>query len=118
MGWTTVRVPTTERLIDHLTKDSEYKVGDKKVQNTYMKHHYDERTSVLWKVRKQTVIGETTEEKYAILCDIIEGFSYKDLGEAMHPYYYSCPLEFLEMVPVECQEWRDGVIEYHKQQAA
>jgi hypothetical protein len=40
-------------------------------------------------------------------------WGYKPMDESMHPYYYSCPLAFLAMVPVACQEWRDGVQAYH-----
>jgi hypothetical protein len=32
----------------------------------------------------------------------------------MHPYFYSCPLGYLAMVPqVECEDWRKVVREYH-----
>ena len=39
-------------------------------------------------------------------------WGYKDMDEAMNPYYYKCPLKFLNEVPVVNQEWRDKVIEY------
>ena len=36
----------------------------------------------------------------------------------MHPYFYSCPLSYLEMVPIEHfggnEEWRVGVRSYHQ----
>lgn len=31
----------------------------------------------------------------------------------MGPCYYSCPLEFLDMTPVQCQSWRDEVRRHH-----
>lgn len=40
-------------------------------------------------------------------------WGYKPLEESMHPYYYTCPLAFLELAPVECQAWRDGVRAHH-----
>lgn len=40
-------------------------------------------------------------------------WGYKDMTESMHPYYYTCPLSYLEMVPVACPEWRDAVVAYH-----
>ena len=41
--------------------------------------------------------------------------AYKDMCESMHPFYYSCPLKYLDMVPVENEEWRTKVREYHIQ---
>jgi hypothetical protein len=36
------------------------------------------------------------------------------MSEQVHPYYYSCPLAYLDMVPeVKCEEWRALVREYH-----
>lgn len=58
-------------------------------------------------------------------CDLLEyskrdeGWGYKDMDESMHPYYYSCPLSYLDMVPVVgSEEWRQGVREYHQRQRA
>jgi hypothetical protein len=56
-------------------------------------------------------------ERY-IGCDLLRkhpghGWGYKDLTESMHPYYYTCPLSYLETVPVACEEWREQVREYH-----
>lgn len=52
-----------------------------------------------------------------ITCDlmVVHGgdWGYKPLCEEMHPYYYSCPLSYLELAPVACEEWRAGVREYH-----
>jgi len=47
-------------------------------------------------------------------------WGYKSLIEAMHPFYYSCPLSFLEMVPAGspevCPEWRAMVRKWHVEQ--
>jgi hypothetical protein len=48
-------------------------------------------------------------------CDIIQKkageIRYKGMAEADGPYYYSCPMRYLDMVPqVANQEWRDIVI--------
>jgi len=40
------------------------------------------------------------------------GWAYKDMDEMVHPYYYDCPLEYLDMAPVACEEWRAKVREY------
>lgn len=42
------------------------------------------------------------------------GYGYKDMSEGMHPFYYDCPLDFLEKAPIACQEWRDKVAAFHK----
>lgn len=79
---------------------------------------------VLWSVVEVTAkddslswlpAGQTTR---LINCDLIECYQgqwgVKRLGESSHPFYYCCPLAFLEMTPVACQEWRDKVRLYHK----
>jgi hypothetical protein len=52
-----------------------------------------------------------------IKCDKLEyknGMWYhKPMEESMGPYYYSCPLSYLDLAPVASQNWRDGVIQYH-----
>lgn len=45
------------------------------------------------------------------------GYGYKALSEAEYPYYYSCPLSFLEKVPPVRPEWREKVKEWHKEKA-
>lgn len=46
-------------------------------------------------------------------------YGYKDMEESVHPYYYDCPLKYLDMVPeVASQEWRDGVRAYHAKKNA
>jgi hypothetical protein len=40
-------------------------------------------------------------------------WGYKDMCESMHPYYYTCPLSYLDMVPVASEEWRERVRRYH-----
>lgn len=52
-----------------------------------------------------------------ILCDILEYRNNcwwnKPITEDMGPFYYSCPLSYLNMVPVKNQEWRNQVRNYH-----
>lgn len=43
------------------------------------------------------------------------GCGYKGLSEEEHPYYYNCPIKYLDMAPEQCAEWRDRV---RKQAAA
>lgn len=32
----------------------------------------------------------------------------------MHPYYYSCPLQYLDLAPVANADWRARVQVYHR----
>ena len=77
--------------------------------------------NVLWTVRETTDKATGIMERY-IGCDLLQrernyGWGYKDLCESMHPYYYSCPLAYLAIVPVACEPWRAAVREYHAKQA-
>lgn len=42
-----------------------------------------------------------------------DGWGHKPMSEAMGPYYYSCPLSFLDAVPEADAAWRARVREYH-----
>jgi hypothetical protein len=59
-------------------------------------------------------------------CDLLRsqtgfGWGYKDLDESMFPYFFSCPLKYLDLVPIEKfggnAEWRATVRRYHQRQA-
>lgn len=45
-------------------------------------------------------------------------WGYKDMDESMHPYYYDCPLELLDIVPTpdnqNAREWRENVRKFHE----
>lgn len=47
-----------------------------------------------------------------------DGWGYKAMDESSHPYYYDCPLKYLDMVPDpgdSATEWRKGVRQFHDQ---
>ena len=79
--------------------------------------------NVLWSVVRITALQDGVAHLKAgqyldfIRCDLLDcdryGWGYKTLEEAMGPCYYSCPLEFLDMTPVQCQSWRDQVRRHH-----
>ena len=61
--------------------------------------------------------NDTKSTKF-ILISIIEkqrnyGYGYKSMSEASEPYYYDCPLKFLELAQTTNQQWRDKVIKKH-----
>ena len=62
--------------------------------------------NVLWTVRSIIDKGSRRVERY-IGCDLLQrergyGWGYKDLEESSGPFYFSCPLGYLAMVPVAC----------------
>jgi hypothetical protein len=73
--------------------------------------------NTLWTVQ------ETKDGTKFIGCYLLQrakarAWGYKPMEESMHPYYYSCPLAFLNDVPEACAEWRNGVREYHAKRNA
>jgi len=81
------------------------------------------RGNVLWSVVRITAKQAGVMKLAAgdsinvIRCDLLQGsggeWGYKPLDESMHPYYYSCPLRYLDMAPVQSPEWREGVLAHH-----
>ena len=86
-------------------------------------------SGVLWSVWERNTFTKDGQllqptERW-IACDLLRyernyGWGYKPMSETMHPYYYSCPLSYLDIVPVERygghEKWREGVRLYHAQQ--
>ena len=78
---------------------------------------------VLWSVVKVQVFWDDvlSQSSVFIHCDVLEyakrhnGWLYKPMDEACGPYYWNCPFKYLAMAPVENQNWREGVLEYHRQ---
>lgn len=82
-------------------------------------------SGVLWTVWERSFERDGQQAQPAqrrIACDLLQyrtgfGWGYKDMDESMHPYFYSCPLKYLAMVPIEQfggnAEWRAVVHEYH-----
>jgi hypothetical protein len=61
---------------------------------------------------------ERFEDRFILVCllrkDRNMGWGYKDMAEESGPGPKDCPLKFLKMAPVACQEWRDGVLAHHE----
>lgn len=82
-------------------------------------------SGVLWSVWERTFTNgdqQIESPQRWIQCDLLRhqrdyGWGYKDMEESMHPYFYSCPLKYLDLVPIEQyggnEEWRNGVRNYH-----
>ncbi len=108
MGWTIGR-HTREELIEELLGPRHHET----VAHTVI----DNR---LWCVKRYLRDGQ--ERKYIALF-LLEAFGaheygYKDMDETVHPYYYDCPLEFLQQVesypPMGSgADWRACVRAFH-----
>ena len=114
MGWDSPNnIQSVAEMVEHLTKT--YK-GDK-IELYAAKWAMGRRIdgiSVLWVLRRKTTLATEVVE-YGIEVFLIERQGnrhwYKGLGEAVHPYYYDCPLEFLAVAPVANASWRKKVLE-------
>ena len=57
-----------------------------------------------------------------IACDLIESrggsWGYKPMDESMGPYYFDCPLTWLDRAPVLNADWRTSVRGWHEAQRA
>jgi hypothetical protein len=128
MGWLFTRGSTRKDLIEERSKDWERTSGEVQVKTTCLAHCYrgGNFSDVLWAVWERTFIGGEQRTERWITCDLLRyqkdyGWGYKDMDESMFPYYFSCPLGYLDKVPLEQYgghaEWREGVRRYHAQQA-
>jgi hypothetical protein len=76
------------------------------------------RGNVLWAVVEITCKQEHRRKRF-IACNLLArekgcGWGYKAMEESMHPYYYSCPLNYLDMAPVANADWRSMVHSHHR----
>jgi hypothetical protein len=124
MGWLFTHGSTRQGLIRERTANWKRTTDDGVlVKTTCLAHCFrgGRFSGVLWAVWEPTFSKDGHEvqptERW-IACDLLRyqmgyGWGYKDLDESMHPYYYSCPLGYLEMVPVDQyggnEQWREGV---------
>ncbi len=119
MGWTYGWFSKKEIIADRIeTREYDGRRRD------CIKHCYrgNAHSGVLWTVWVITEVDTMEVLDSYIGCDKLKCYrvprgshewGYKDMCESMGPYYYSCPLSYLEMVPVASEEWRQKVREYH-----
>ena len=128
MGWLFTRGFTRKDIIADRTKNWERDTGEMQVKSVCLAHCYrgGAFSGVLWAVWERTFVGGDQPTERWITCDLLRyqknyGWGYKDLDESMHPYYFSCPLSYPDMVPIDQYgghaEWREYVRRYHAQQA-
>lgn len=110
MGWyLDPTLETRKALVDDLTRTE----SNENRTRTCLAHCL--RGNVLWSVVEYSFTDGTAAHRY-IGCDLLQnggsrGWGYKPMDESVGPYYYSCPMKYLKMVPeIANQEWRDKVI--------
>jgi len=132
MGWL-FRHCTRKDLIAERSKDWERETPEGvTVKTTCLAHCYrgGAFAGVLWAVLERTFSrnGEQTQpsERW-ITCDLLRyqrdsGWGYKDMCESEHPYYYSCPKKYINLVPIDKyggnEEWREQVQSHHARRKA
>lgn len=130
MGWTYPHGVNRKQLIAQRVEGWERDTGEMLVKSTSLKHCYRGGVfaGVLWSVWERTFTKDGAEvqptERW-IQCDLLRcnqgSWGYKDLEESMGPYYFSCPISYIELVPIEQfggnAEWRLQVVEHHRHRA-
>lgn len=130
MGWTYPHGVNRKQLIAQRVEGWERATGEMLVKSTCLKHCYRGGvfSGVLWSVWERTFTNDDKEvqptERW-IQCDLLRcdqgSWGYKDMEESMGPYYFSCPLGYLDLVPIDRYggnaEWREQVIEHHRRRA-
>jgi len=119
MGWDFTNGATKSDVIRECTAGWESK--ETGTRSVCLKHCV--RGNVLWTVNEVSR-SDGNVSRY-IGCDLLgkeKGFGWgsKRMEECMGPFYYSCPLEYLDMVPCPkgdtAEKWRESVRHYHKHQ--
>ena len=133
MGWLFKAGTTRKELIAERTNDwTREGTEGTTVTTTCLAHCYrgGSFAGVLWAVweRRFTKDGQQAKstERW-ITCDLLryqsdQGWGYKDMCESEHPYYYSCPMKYLNLVPIDQyggnEEWREQVQQHHARRKA
>ncbi|TWU08875.1 hypothetical protein CA54_41140 [Symmachiella macrocystis] len=126
MGWTYPFGASRKSLIEDRTQAWERESAGMTVKTTCLAHCFrgGRFSGVLWAVWEQTHSQGKQPTRRWITCDLIRCHSgewgYKDMSEACSPFYYSCPLKYLDLVSIEQHggnaEWRKQVHQHHTRQ--
>lgn len=132
MGWLFTHGSTRQGLIRERTGNWDRTTEDGMLVTTNCLAHCfrgGRFSGVLWAVWERTFTKDNQEvqptERW-ITCDLLryrmsDDWGYKDMDESMGPYYYSCPLGYLEMVPIDPyggnEKWREVVKAHHARRA-
>jgi hypothetical protein len=100
-GW-----DSRDEMVLHLLEEGESRIIASSLEMTGF------REPVLWLVRERD--GERWIECCCLIMTDDKQHGYKRIHEADGPFATNCPLEFLEMAPSCCEEWRQSVRAHHK----
>ena len=130
MGWLFTPGSNRQSLIKDRTSEWQRTNDDgTTIKTTCLAHCFRGNcfSGVLWSVFERTFVRDdliTQPSQRWIQCDLLQysrsddGWGYRDMEESMHPYYYSCPNKYLELVPIETYggnaAWRDCVRQHHQ----
>ncbi len=70
------------------------------------------KQNVLWAIKEYTsASGESNKWIYCGVMKSYKGFGwgFHAMDESVGPFNYSCPLEFLDLAPETCPQWRAEV---------
>jgi len=129
MGWLYIAgISRRDLIADNTTNWERTKEDGTIIKSTCLAHCYRGGifSGVLWSVWEQTSLKEeqpVEQPQRWIVCDLLRcdggEWGYKELDESMHPYFYSCPLGYLQLVPLDRfggnTQWRSLVKKYHAQ---
>lgn len=119
MGWDFTKGASKQDIVNDLIKPWSG-VNDDMTPNgsAYVCIDHSLRGNTLWAVWERISNGKSSRQIdcYILQSDKDYGWGYKSMSEDSHPYYYDCPLSFLDMVPVVCEEWRSFVHNWHVNQ--
>lgn len=128
MGWLFKEGCSRREMIAERTKEWEITRDDGTlIKSVCLAHCYRGGvfSGVLWSAWERNFVKADKQVEPTqrwIACDLLRhqrgyGWGYKDMEESMHPYFYSCPLKYLALVPIEQYgghvEWREHVRSYH-----
>ncbi|MGE6688968.1 hypothetical protein ACQKFE_13385 [Stutzerimonas stutzeri] len=119
MGWYFSRQSRSELIAELIAPQEAERARTQVIAHTL-------RGNVLWSVVEVTAKAAGVHRDLApgqslryIRCDLLERrggqWGYKPLHESVHPYYYTCPLSYLDLAPEQSADWRAGVRAYHTQ---
>ena len=127
MGWLyTAGISRRELIAVNTANWERTKEDGTNIKSTCLAHCYRGGifSGVLWSVWEQTSLKEeqpVEQPQRWIVCDLLRcdggEWSYKGMDESMQPYFYSCPLGYLQLVPLDRfggnTQWRSLVKKYH-----
>ncbi len=122
MGWTFILGADRKRIIEEIVSP------ENRPDSRFETLRYCARGNVLWAVH-QVTDRKSMEKTRFIGCHLLQrraegqgmhkitSWGYKSMDESVYPYYFTCPLTYLDDAPATCEKWRDQVRIYNRKYA-